>query len=122
MALGRDACAEPARAALTEDQSALFAAHTSLTQERKVWEIALAEAQANVTNCTASWRRPKQLRERQALVDQLAPQRMTYCSNAIDSRGSLSRNALSWTPNARSYSPPLQRRADANVVPVWTID
>ena len=76
MALGRDACAEPARAALTEDQSALFAAHTSLTQERKVWEIALAEAQANVTNCTASWRRPKQLRERQALVDQLAPQRI----------------------------------------------
>jgi hypothetical protein len=66
-----------ARSALTEDQNALFAAQTSLTQERKLWEIALAEAQANVTDCTAKLAQADaQLRERQALVDQLEMQRI----------------------------------------------
>ncbi len=34
-----------AQAALVQEQNALLAAQTSLTQERKVWEIAIAEAQ-----------------------------------------------------------------------------
>jgi chromosome segregation ATPase len=66
-----------AQEALTEDQNALFAAQTSLTQERKLWEIALAEAQANVADCTAKLAQADaQLRERQALVDQLESQRI----------------------------------------------
>lgn len=66
-----------AREALTEDQNALFAAQTSLTQERKLWEIALAEAQANVADGTAKLALADvQLRERQALVDQLESQRI----------------------------------------------
>ncbi|RUL65780.1 DNA-binding protein [Dyella dinghuensis] len=65
-----------AREALAEDQNALFAAQTSLTQERKLWEIALAEAQANVAESTVQRAQADtQLRERQILVDQLEAQR-----------------------------------------------
>ena len=64
-----------ARAALTEDQNALFAAQTSLTQERKLWEIALTEAQSNVAEATMKLANTEtQLRERQALIDQLSKQ------------------------------------------------
>jgi len=66
-----------ARAALAEDQNALFAEQTSLTQERKLWEIALAEAQAQVAASTAQCAHADaQLHERQALVDQLEAQRL----------------------------------------------
>jgi chromosome segregation ATPase len=66
-----------ARAALTEEQNALFADQTSLTQERKVWEIALAEAQAHAADCAAQYAQAHaQLQERQALVDQLEGQRV----------------------------------------------
>lgn len=65
-----------ARTALTEEQNALFAAQTSLTQERKLWEIALAEAQANVAEFTAKLvHADTQLHERQALLEQLEAQR-----------------------------------------------
>ena len=65
-----------ARAALAEEQNALFAEQTSLTQERKVWEIALTEAQANVTEHAAQLAQAAvQLQERHALVDQLEAQR-----------------------------------------------
>jgi Plasmid replication region DNA-binding N-term. len=37
--------ADAAQAALAQEQNALLAAQTSLTQERKIWEIAIAEAQ-----------------------------------------------------------------------------
>ena len=66
-----------ARAALREEQNVLFAEQTSLTQERKLWEIALAEAQASVTNITVKLAQTEvQLRERQTLVQQLEAQRM----------------------------------------------
>jgi chromosome segregation ATPase len=66
-----------ARAALAEEQNALFAEQTSLTQERKLWEIALAEAQANVAESTAKLAQTEvQLHERQALVEQLEAQRL----------------------------------------------
>jgi chromosome segregation ATPase len=66
-----------ARTALTEEQNALFAAQTDLTQERKVWEIALTEAQANVAKNTAKLAQADvQLRERQTLVEQLEAQRL----------------------------------------------
>jgi septal ring factor EnvC (AmiA/AmiB activator) len=65
-----------ARAALAEEQNALFAAQTSLTQERKLWEIALAEAQANVADIAAKLAQAEvQWRERQTLVEQLEAQR-----------------------------------------------
>ena len=64
-----------ARAALTEDQNALFAAQTTLIQERKLWEIALAEAQSNAAEFAARLAQAEtQLCERQALVDQLTAQ------------------------------------------------
>ena len=66
-----------ARSTLMEDQNALFAAQTTLTQERKLWEIALAEAQANATeSATRQVQAEAQLRERQAVVDQLDAQRL----------------------------------------------
>ena len=65
-----------ARAALAEDQNALFAEQTSLTQERKLWEIALAEAQRSFADQgTKLAQADAQLLERQALVDQLSAQR-----------------------------------------------
>lgn len=65
-----------ARMALTEDQNALFAAQTDLTQERKLWEIALSEAQSNVADAAAKLAQADlQLRERQALIEQLEAQR-----------------------------------------------
>jgi chromosome segregation ATPase len=65
-----------AHAALAEDQNVLFAEQTSLTQERKLWEIALAEVQTNAAEQTARRRQVEaQLGERQALVDQLETQR-----------------------------------------------
>jgi predicted nucleic acid-binding Zn-ribbon protein len=64
-----------ARSSLTEEQNVLFAEQTSLTQERKVWEIALAEAQSNVTESVTKLTYTEvQLSERQALVDQLEAQ------------------------------------------------
>lgn len=66
-----------ARAALTEDQNALFAAQTSLTQERKLWEITLAEAQADVADGAAKLAQASaQLGERQALMEQVEAQRV----------------------------------------------
>ncbi|RUL78775.1 DNA-binding protein [Dyella choica] len=66
-----------ARAALIEDQNTLFAAQSDLTQERKLWEIALAEAQANVAeHATQRAQAETQLRERQVLVDQMEAQRV----------------------------------------------
>lgn len=64
-----------ARAALAAEQNALFAEHTTLAQERKVWDIALAEAQASVAEHAAQRVLAEhQLAERQILVDQLAAQ------------------------------------------------
>jgi DNA repair exonuclease SbcCD ATPase subunit len=64
-----------ARANLTEEQNALFAEQTSLTQERKLWEIALAEARGNVAEYTGKLAQADaQLQERQALVGQLEAQ------------------------------------------------
>jgi chromosome segregation ATPase len=64
-----------ARATLMEEQNALFAAQTSLTQERKLWEIALAEAQANATEGAAKLAQAEvQLNERQSLMAQLRVQ------------------------------------------------
>jgi len=75
-----------ARATLSEEQNALFADKTSLTQERKLWEIALAEAQANMTECTAKVAHADlQWRERQALVDQLEAQ----CADLLEQRNRL---------------------------------
>jgi len=41
---------ETALASLVQERNALLAAQTSLTQERKIWEIAIAEAQGLVQN------------------------------------------------------------------------
>jgi hypothetical protein len=61
-----------ARADLAKEQNTLFAEQTSLTQERKLWEIALIEAQANVAElATQRAQADVQLRERQVLVEQL---------------------------------------------------
>jgi hypothetical protein len=66
-----------ARTALTEEQNALFADQTSLIQERKLWEIALAEARAQAADSAAQCAQAHaQLQERQALVDQLEGQRV----------------------------------------------
>lgn len=66
-----------ARTALAEDQNALFAERTTLTQEHKLWEIALAEAQANVAEHTSQRAQAEaQLHERQSVVEQLETQRL----------------------------------------------
>jgi chromosome segregation ATPase len=63
--------------ALTHEKNALFAAQTSLIQERKVWEISLAEAQSNVAECNAKLAHADvQLTERHALLTQLESQRV----------------------------------------------
>lgn len=64
-----------ARSAVVAEQNALFAEQTALTQERKVWEIALAEAQASVADhASQRIQAERQLDERQLLVDQLVAQ------------------------------------------------
>lgn len=75
-----------ASAAVAEDQNALLAAQTTLTQERKLWEIALAEAQAHVAESTAQRAQAEsQLCERQILVDQLEAQ----CTDLLQQRDRL---------------------------------
>lgn len=65
------------RAALTHDQNELLAAQSSLTQERKIWEIALAEAEANVTDTLAKLSHAElQLTERQGLLAHTDAQRL----------------------------------------------
>ena len=65
-----------ARASLAQEQNALLAAQTSLAQERKIWELAIAEAQANVAECTAKLAQAEvQWVERQALFAQVEAQR-----------------------------------------------
>lgn len=62
-----------AQAALTEEHNHLFAEQTSLTQERKLWEVALAAAQADLAEGASKLAQAElQLAERQGLVDQLA--------------------------------------------------
>ncbi|MDE2278182.1 MAG: DNA-binding protein, partial [Xanthomonadaceae bacterium] len=64
-----------AEAALTEQQNSLLAEQTSLTQERKLWEIALTAAQADLAESTSKLAQVElQLAERQGLVEQLAAQ------------------------------------------------
>ena len=64
-----------AQSALTEDQNALFAAQTSMTQERKLWEIAVTEAQSQVAASTMKLAQAElQCNERQTLADQLYAQ------------------------------------------------
>lgn len=66
-----------ARATVMEDQNALFAAQTSLTQERKLWEIALAEAQGNVADVSSQLKSIElQLSERHGLLAQTESQRL----------------------------------------------
>lgn len=66
-----------ARAALAEEQNTLFAEQTSLIQERKLWDIALAEARAAAAESAAKQAQAEaQLRERQTVVDQLEAQRL----------------------------------------------
>ncbi|WP_019467557.1 DNA-binding protein [Dyella japonica] len=67
--------ATSAEAALTEQQNTLFAEQTSLTQERKLWEIALTAAQADLAEGMSKLAQTElQLAERQGLVDQLVAQ------------------------------------------------
>lgn len=64
-----------AQAALTEQHNDLFARETSQTQERKLWEIALTEAQADVEDSAARLAQAElQLVERQLLNEQLSAQ------------------------------------------------
>lgn len=60
---------------VADERNAFYAEHTTLIQERKVWAIALAEAQASVTEHTTQRElADRQLAERQTLVDQLTSQ------------------------------------------------
>lgn len=62
-----------AQAALTEEHNRLFAEQTTLTQERKLWEIALAEAKADLTESANKLAQAElQGAERQGLIDRLA--------------------------------------------------
>ncbi|WP_199100290.1 DNA-binding protein [Dyella sp. ASV21] len=62
-----------AEAALTEQQNTLFAAQTELTQERKLWEIALAAVQGELAEGASKLAQAElQLAERQGLLEQLA--------------------------------------------------
>lgn len=64
-----------AQTALTEEQNRLFAAQTELTQERKLWEIALDAAQAELAEGVIKLTQVElQLVERQGLIDQLSAQ------------------------------------------------
>jgi len=61
-----------AEAALTEQQNTVFAAQTSLTQERKLWEISLEATQTDLAEATNKLAQAElQLAERQGLLDQL---------------------------------------------------
>ncbi|MCP1375155.1 DNA-binding protein [Dyella lutea] len=62
-----------AQAALAEEHNRLFAEQTTLTQERKLWEIALAEAKADLTESANKLAQAElQGAERQGLIDRLA--------------------------------------------------
>jgi predicted nucleic acid-binding Zn-ribbon protein len=64
-----------AAAALAVQQNALFAEQASLTQERKLWEIALAEARVDIAEGASKLTQTElQLAARQSLVDQLTTQ------------------------------------------------
>src|SRR6185312_4865190 len=64
-----------AQAALSQEQNALLAAQSSLTQERKLWEIALAEAQAQAQNADQAREVAEtRLADIQRLVEQQAGQ------------------------------------------------
>jgi DNA repair exonuclease SbcCD ATPase subunit len=64
-----------AQTALAHEQNALLAAQSSLTQERKLWEIALAEAQAQAQNADQAREVAEtRLADIQRLVEQQAGQ------------------------------------------------
>lgn len=79
-----------AQAALTEEQNRLFAMETSLTQERKLWEIGLAAAQSELAeNASKLVQTELRLAERQGLVDQLTAQ----VADALQQRNQLQAQA-----------------------------
>jgi predicted nucleic acid-binding Zn-ribbon protein len=79
-----------AQATLTEEQNRLFARETSLTQERKLWEIGLAAAQSELAESASKLAQTElQLAERQGLVDQLTAQ----VSDALQQRNQLQAQA-----------------------------
>ena len=62
-----------AQVALAEEHNRLFAAQTTITQERKLWEIALAEARADLAESANKLAQAElQSTERQGLNDRLA--------------------------------------------------
>ncbi|TAM89131.1 MAG: DNA-binding protein [Candidimonas sp.] len=64
-----------AQAALAQEQNALLAAQTSLTQERKIWEIAIAEAQGQARSAAQACEVAEtRLTDVQRLVEQQAGQ------------------------------------------------
>jgi DNA repair exonuclease SbcCD ATPase subunit len=64
-----------AQASLAQEQNALLAAQTSLTQERKIWEIAIAEAQGMAQSADQARRVAEtRLTDVQRLVEQQAGQ------------------------------------------------
>lgn len=64
-----------AQGALAQEQNALLAAQTSLTQERKLWDIALAEAQAQAQSADQAREvADTRLADMQRLVEQQAGQ------------------------------------------------
>lgn len=79
-----------AQAGLNEEQNRLFAMETSLTQERKLWEIGLAAAQSELAESASKLAQTElQLAERQSLVDQLTAQ----VSDALQQRNQLQAQA-----------------------------
>ncbi|MGH8159564.1 MAG: DNA-binding protein [Rhodanobacter sp.] len=64
-----------AQATLVQEQNALLAAQTSLSQERKIWEIAIAEAQLRAQNASQACEVAEtRLADLQRLVEQQAGQ------------------------------------------------
>lgn len=86
-----------AQSALMAEKNVLFAEQKTLIQERKVWDIALAEAQASVAeHATQRELADRQLIERQTLVDQLAAQitDLTQQRNRLQSQGERNHDEL----------------------------
>jgi len=108
-----------AQASLAQEQNALLAAQSSLTQERKIWEIALAEAQGLTQNANQA----REVAEtRLADVQRLVEQQAAQLAELMQQRDGLQQRADQLAEAFETHKSVVTTERDAQAVHVRAVE
>lgn len=108
-----------AQASLAQEQTALLAAQSSLTQERKIWEIALAEAQGLAQNANQA----REVAEtRLADVQRLVEQQAGQLAELLQQRDGLQHRADQLAEAFETHKSVVTTERDAQAVHVRAVE